>query len=267
MILARLELATSRVALFGIPRNLVNVPLPAPASQAFACGCYPDLLNSLFRYAVENPQWFPGGDDRGYRAVQAAIAELTAVHIDGMVVVTLDGFVRLIDAIGGLDIVTPYAVYDPRYPHENGTQHEEIFIPAGSHHLDGHMALAFARSRYQDSDYDRMFRQQLVLTSLRRQVNPCDLVFRIPELLDIARDSLWTNLPIEALPDLLAAAAGVKVDRIVRHQLWPPQIHELLDPASVALVREIVANPFVVEGASPRPSASASPTPEPAPAC
>ena len=265
MILLSVDMATGRAAMFGIPRNLMNVPLPEGAAPAFpACGCFPDFLSGLSRYASENPQWFPGGDSRGYLALQDAVSVMTGRQLDGMLVVTLQGFVDLVDALGGLDIYTPYSLYDAMYPHENGRRHEVLWIPAGQHHFDGHTALAFARSRNQDTDYDRMWRQQLTLTSLRQQLDPCTLIIRIPELLDIARDSLWTNMPIEQLPDLLNLAARVKTDKIARYQFWPPEIHENLDAESLALIRQMVADAFPpISSASPDASASAPATPAP----
>ena len=272
MILLSVDVASGKAAMFGIPRNMKNVPLPDGPADAFACRCFPDIINGLYVYAGANPQWFPGGDSRGYLALQGAISELTGVRLDGMLVVTLQGFVQLVDALGGLDIYTPYSLYDANYPHEDGHHHEAVWIPAGQHHFDGHTALAFARSRHQDTDYDRMWRQQLTLKALRQQLDPCGLIVRIPELLDIARDSLWTNMPIEQLPDLFNLAARVKTDKLALYQFWPPNIHETLDAPSLALIREMVTEPFPAGGAAasptPRPTKADLPTaPSPASGC
>jgi LCP family protein required for cell wall assembly len=261
MMLLSVDLATARAALFGIPRNLVNVPLPAGPAALFACGCYPDLLNSLFRYAEDRPALFRGGDDRGYLALQDAVGELTGRQVDGMVVVTLAGFVRLVDALGGLDISTPYRLYDPHYPSEDGIHHEVVDIAAGQHHFSGHEALAYARSRHQDSDYGRMERQQLVITALRRQVCPSQLIFRIPGLLEIARDSLWTNLPVDQLPDLLELGDRVRTDRLAHYQFVPPGIPEYLTSAAVAQVQAMVADPWLPQPTPVPSGASPSPTP------
>jgi LCP family protein required for cell wall assembly len=269
MILLSVDVATGRAALFGIPRNMINVPLPDGPADFFECRCYPDLLNSLFTYAIAHPEYFPGVDEeRGYRAVQDAIATLTGADIDGQVVVTLNGFVRLVDALGGLDINVPYAVYDARYPPPDGSSNVEIYIPAGQQHMNGWTALAYARSRHQDNDYNRMDRQQLVLRALRRQVDPCILIPRITELLDVARDSLWTNVPIAQLPDLFSLGARVDAGSIARYQFWPPTIKERLDGVSIALVQRWVATAFDNPPTpTPIPSASGTPAATPAPLC
>lgn len=263
MILLSVDVATGRAAMFGIPRNMINVPLPEGPASAFACGCYPDLLNSLYVYAGAHPELFRGGDSRGYLAVQDAVAEMTGLALDGMVVVTLQGFVRLVDALGGVDMTTPYNLYDSHYPLEDGSGSIELWIPAGVHHFDGHTALAYARSRHQDNDYNRMDRQQSVLLALRREMRPCDLIVRIPDLLDIAKDSLWTNLSIRQLPDLLQLAQGVHTDHIAQFQFWPPEIPETMTVTGLQRIRAMVADPFsTLPSASPLPS-GATPTPAP----
>ena len=263
MVILSVEVTTGRAAMFGVPRNLLDVPLPDDPAQAFDCRCFPDLLNSLFRYAVENPEIFPGDDEeRGYRAVQEAIAKLTGLQIDGQVVVTLRGFVDLVDALGGLDMTTKDSVYDAEYPDPLGTHNVVLYIPQGFHHFDGWHALAYARSRHQDNDYNRMNRQQEVLRAMRQQLDPCTLIPRIPELLDIARDSLWTNIPIERLPDLFEIGARVRADSIVSYQFWPPEIKERLDFESINKIRLMVRNAFS-EAPTPTPAPSSTGTPAP----
>jgi len=270
MELLSIEISTGRAALFGIPRNLVNAPLPPGPAGAFECRCYPDLLNSLFVYATEHPEWFPGSDEeRGYRAVQDAVERMVGVQIDGQVVVTLNGFVRLVDAFGGIDISTPVSVFDSEYPEPDGTGNVQLWIPAGQHHFDGYTALAYTRSRHQDNDYNRMDRQQLVLLALRQQINPCSVIARIPELLDIAKDALWTNLPLSEMPDLLELGARTNLGSIARYQFWPPDINEDLDEESLTLIHQMVANPFLPIPALARAAsevALAPPVATPAPA-
>ncbi len=264
MILLSVDIATGRAAMFGIPRNMFDVPLPEGPDRAFKCGCFPDLLNGLFVYAMAHPEFFPGPDEeRGYRAVQESIAKLTGLQIDGEVVVTLQGFVHLVDALGGLDMTTNDSVYDNHYPNPMGTNNVVVSISKGHHHFDGWHALAYARSRHQDNDYNRMNRQQEVLRALRAQLDPCALIPRIPQLLDIAKASLWTNIPVEKLPDIFEIAARVKAGSIAQYQFWPPDINEHLDLESINKIRLMVRTAFVVPIPAPNPSSSLTPTPAP----
>jgi LCP family protein required for cell wall assembly len=264
MVILSVDISTGRAALFGVPRNLMNVPLPSGPAQHFQCGCYPDLLNSIYVYATAHPDVFPGTtDERGYRAVQDAIAQLTGLQIDGEVVVTLRGFVRLVDALGGLDMTTKDSVYDARYPDPLSTHDVKLYISRGFHHFDGWHALAYARSRHQDNDYNRMNRQQEVLRALRAELDPCTLIPRIPELLDIAKDSLWTNIPLDKMPDLFEIAARVSAHSIASYQFWPPDIAERLDARSIERVRLMVVTAFFGATASTSPEPSSNPTPAP----
>jgi hypothetical protein len=161
-------------------------------------------------------------------------------------------------------MTTKDSIYDARYPDPLSTRNVVLYIPRGFHHFDGWHALAYARSRHQDNDYNRMNRQQEVLRAMRQQFDPCVIIPRIPELLDIARDSLWTNIPIERLPDLFEIGARVSARSIASYQFWPPEIHEHLDFDSINKVRLMVRTAFSAAPgatATPRPSSSATPAP------
>ncbi|MET1232523.1 MAG: hypothetical protein ABWY52_06705, partial [Candidatus Limnocylindrales bacterium] len=65
------DVKSGEAALFSIPRNMVNVPLPKESRRAFSCGCFPQLINALYVYASGHPRYFPGNEDvRGLRALQ-----------------------------------------------------------------------------------------------------------------------------------------------------------------------------------------------------
>jgi len=83
-------------------------------------------------------------------------------EITHYVLIDFDGFRRLIDAVGGIDIDVPKRLYDASYPTRNWG-YTVVDIPAGLQHFDGDKALKYARSRYSTSDFDRSKRQQLIL--------------------------------------------------------------------------------------------------------
>ena len=260
LIVLSVDVRSGEAALFSIPRNLVNVPLPKESRQAFACRCFPEMINALYVYASQHPGQFPGKDEtRGLRAVQMAIGTLIGRKLDGMVVVELQGFVKLIDAVGGLDITVPEPVYDARYPLENGRGSVEIHIRAGKQHMNGRKALMYARSRHQDSDYGRMERQQIVLSALGRQLQKEQLLVQLPELMKIARKHLWTNLKLRDLPTLVQLAEATDIKGMTRIRFVPPTYPEYLGRAAIKRIRTVVAEVF--DGAVPRetPSASGSP--------
>ena len=81
------------------------------------------------------------------RLLKAAVGSLLGVHIDYMVTIDLLGFKRLVDTLGGVDITVTRGVYDSFYFDENKVQ-TGFYIEPGQYHMDGHTALAYARSRF-----------------------------------------------------------------------------------------------------------------------
>jgi LCP family protein required for cell wall assembly len=244
MIVLSLDVAKERAALFGIPRNLIGVPLAPEDAAAFPDGRFPGLLNALYVYAMGHPEVFPGGEARGFRAVSGAVQELIGVPLDGMVVVNLAGFVQLVDALGGLWINVPARLVDAGYPLEDGTGYIAIDIQPGCQQLDGRMALAYARSRHQDSDYGRMGRQQLVLVALRQQLDLMALLPRIPRLLTIARDNLWMTIDPADMAGILRVADRVGVKRMTTVLFVPPRYPEYIDSGEIEQIRTVVRDVF-----------------------
>ncbi len=254
MILLSVDVASGRAAMFGFPRNMVGVPLPAETAGAVPGGRFPGLLNALYVYANAHPDQFPGGRTRGFRAVGGAIETLAGVHLDGIAVVDLAGFVRLVDAIGGVDITIPEPLHDMMYPLEDGSGLVQIYFPAGRQHLDGHRALMYVRSRHQDSDYGRMERQQAMLLAIRRDLNPCTLIPNIAKLLKIARDDLWTNLSPKDLPSLFSLAARTNT-RQVKTILFAPSAYPAhLTDDEIGRIRRVVRTVFAGPAPSPLPT-------------
>jgi len=263
MMLLTIDLATNKAALASFPRNLLNTPLPKPHSKAFANGRYPDYLNALWRYADEHPsKRFPGGDkSRGFRAISATLGYLAGVDVDGLAFLDLNGFVKFVDVLGGLDITVPYAIYDARYPKEDGSGYRVLSISAGKHHFDGSGALAFARSRHQDSDYGRMERQQIVLVAIRRQTKVCGLLTQLPKLVRIAKKSMYTNIPLDDLAPFMAIAVKVRSSKIRLLQFTPEFGYpEYVTTSSVLRMRKAIANAFGKSTAAQAPDGSGDPS-------
>jgi LCP family protein required for cell wall assembly len=250
MIVLSVDVESARAVMFGIPRNLINVPLPPESADAFASGRYPNLLNSLYVYAMGHPKYFPGGQAAGFRALSGAIQQLVGVPIDGAIVVNLTGFVDLIDAVNGLWVDVPYTLYDQHYPSGNGQI--TVYVPAGCQKLDGTEALEYARSRHSSDDYSRMRRQQLVITSLAHQLDPIKLLPKLPKLLDIAGDNLWTTIDENEIANLAVLAARVDARRIRSVMIEPPEYPEVLTTAAIRHVRDTVRGIF--DGTSDGPA-------------
>jgi polyisoprenyl-teichoic acid--peptidoglycan teichoic acid transferase len=205
MIVADVEPATGRVVLFGLPRNLVRVPLPPGPDRAFGCHCFPHPLNELYAYAQEHPALFPGAASPGVNALRGAAEELLGIHIDYHALVDLKGFIDMVNALGGVTIWLTEPIHVEVDRLGKGRGGPAFDLQPGRRHLDGQTALAYARSRKTTSDYDRMRRQRCLLGALARQADTGRLLRAFPTLVRTAKRDVSTDIPLERLPGLLGA--------------------------------------------------------------
>lgn len=222
MIVVTVDRETAQAALFGVPRNLVNVPLPEGPASAFSCRCWPDLLNALYAYGWERPDLFPGGDNPGATALMGAIGELLGLPVDHYALVDMAGFVEVIDVLGGVEIDVPEEVLVRLSPPKEGEGWQVYDIKPGRQHLDGREALAYARSREGGSDYDRMLRQRCLIGAIAKEADAGSLLRRYPKLAKVAKASVTTDIPLDALPDLIELADRVETDRVIAVGFGPP---------------------------------------------
>jgi len=216
MIVVSIDPETGWTAMLSVPRNNMNVLYPPtlPAYNAYDCNCNPQLLNLLYGWAFSHEELFPGSDNPGGVAMKETLGYLLGIDIHYFALVDLVGFVDIIDALGGITINVQDAVYDDNYPHEDGTR-EIIDIPVGIQEMDGHTALAYARSRVQTDDYNRMGRQRCVLEALAQQADPVTLVNELPTIIPAMADSLVTDIPVSQFPDFLDLLSVADLETIV----------------------------------------------------
>jgi polyisoprenyl-teichoic acid--peptidoglycan teichoic acid transferase len=223
MIVASVDPASRQVALISVPRNLTHVPLVGKARDAFPCHCFPDLLNALYRYAQANPRYFPEGPDRGAMAVTRTVENLVKLKIDEYVMVDMQGFVDVVDALGGVTVrVTEHVNFRLTSP-VSGRQWPLVDLPPGRYHFDGLHALAYVRSRSADDDYHRMRRQRCMLAGLAGQANLSNVLRALPRLLQAARRSVSTNIPRNQLPQLAMLATKMRGAHVTTLGLGPPR--------------------------------------------
>jgi LCP family protein required for cell wall assembly len=217
VIVAHVETATGRTTLFSLPRNLENLPFPPDSPLAAA---YPNgfeagsesesLLNAVYRNGpAEHPGILGATDDPGADFLKLGVGEALGLPIDYFMLVNLDGFSRLVDALGGIALNVNY------YVPINGQTSEGIlpdgYIPPGPHqHMDGTRALDYARGRFGLSDYLRMDRQRCVLKAIVDAADPVTLLSQYQELAATTEDIVSTDVPAGVLGDMIDLAFRVK---------------------------------------------------------
>ncbi len=223
MITVSIDPVTGESAMFSVPRNWTYSPLPE-GMGVWDCDCYPELINELWVMGERYPDAFPGPGTPSENAVKGVIGEFLGLNIDYYAMVNLDGFVDVVDALGGVSIYVPSKVIDEEYPHEDGTV-ERIEIDQGWQDLDGHLALAYSRTRHQDSDYFRMNRQRCVIEAMMEQADPASLILNFGKLADVIKNTMLTDIPIDALPQLIELLPSVDLDNVVSVRFIPPEYH------------------------------------------
>ncbi len=241
LIVVSIDPGTKQVAMFSLPRDTVDVPVPpGPARQAFGA-VYTKKINAWFTSVRNRADLFPGTDvTRGYNGLKAIIGNLYGLDIKYFVEVNFEGFKSVVDALGGVTINVQIPVVDDRYPGDSGSL-ERIYIPSGIQHMDGAQALQYARSRHTSSDFDRGQRQQRVLLSLKEQADPQALIPRLPELVNALKRAVRTDLPVDQLDELLGLASQVDTKDIRSYVFAPPLYgQEILNSPRGYIIEPIV---------------------------
>jgi polyisoprenyl-teichoic acid--peptidoglycan teichoic acid transferase len=269
VIVASVDTETGDTVLFSLPRNLEDLPFPADSPLAEV---YPDgfeganesdsLLNAVYR---TGPAWYPDilgpTDDPGADFLKLGVGEALGLHIDYFVLVNLDGFSRLVDALGGITVNVNY------YVPINGISGQELpddyIEPGPDQHMDGWTALQFARGRYGLTDYDRMDRQRCTINAIIAAADPVTLLERYQELAATTRDIVSTDIPRSALDDFVDLAFMVK-DAEVRSVVFDDTV---INPAypDYDRIRAIVEEALDPAPAADDDAANGTPTPTPTP--
>jgi LCP family protein required for cell wall assembly len=222
LITVSIDPVSKQVAMFSLPRDTVDVPVPPGAAQRVWGRSYGNKINSFFIQNRRRSDLWPGNDrTRGYNALKGVIGELYDLKVRYFVEVNFNGFKKVIDALGGVTINVQVPVVDDQFPGTTGRP-QRVYIPSGLQHMDGDQALRYARSRHTSTDFDRAARQQRVLLSLREQADPQTLIPKLPQLVQALKSAVRTDIPVSQLDELLGLASQVDTANIRSYVFSPP---------------------------------------------
>ena len=217
MILVTIHEESGRMAMISIPRNMYKMKFPPGSAMAneFPQG-FPELANAIYPYVFTHEDisatYVRGDLQPEALALASAISYSMEITIDDYVLVNMQGFLEIIDALGGVTLTLDKELPMPGNIPGAKTQYPP-FIGPGEVTMDGTTALGFARSRSGDSDYGRMGRQRQLLTAIASQVEGSDILLRFPNLTEIMRWTVRTSLSageFSSLVDRLRSGASVK---------------------------------------------------------
>ncbi|HXC76413.1 MAG TPA: LCP family protein [Candidatus Acidoferrum sp.] len=207
MIIVRFNPAAKKVTMLSIPRDLW-VPLSTGGTSK---------IDGAYSYG-------------GAGAAIATVENNFGIKIDAYIWIGLAGLVNVINAIGGIDVVTQAPVFDDFYPYDIGPgnpyRYLRVAVMAGPQHLDGIHALEYVRSRHNDlqSDFGRSARQQVVLLALRAkaaQISAED----VPLLAAALKGQIKTDMSLSRIATLLPLAGSIDIKNIQQVVLLPPYTH------------------------------------------
>lgn len=262
--LASIDAETGAVVQVGIPRNLVGAPFPddSPMAERFGDGFdeFDGYMNAVYTYAQENPDLYPDAVDPGAEAVKDAVEGVTGLAVQYYVLIDMQGFERLVDALGGvkIDVRT-------RVPRASVNEAEATsFIEPGVQRLNGVDALWFTRSRFDSTDYDRMARQRCVMSAMLAQIDPQTVILRFKDIAVASAGIISTDMPESDLGGFADLALKARAQPITTVQLVPPQI-DTGDP-DFDVTRQLVADAVAASEAAVTEAPEQDAPVEPAPA-
>ncbi|MFD2674586.1 LCP family protein [Gulosibacter bifidus] len=202
------------------------------------------------------------GSDPGIEATRDAVEWITGLQIHYYVMVDMSGFAALVDAMGGVEVDVKervgLGINDDGSP---DWQPPSVYIEPGKQTLNGEMALWYARSRYETTDYARMKRQRELQDAIIAQL-PKAMMSRSSQILKAIEEVVRTDIPegaVGLVADLALKSRGR--DDNVRVDLAPPvlEIEDITPDYEYA--RELIHKGFA--GEAPPTEAPAAPEEEP----
>ncbi|WP_233193272.1 LCP family protein [Cryobacterium sp. Y29] len=260
-----IDATTGQATTISLPRNLEDAPFSAGSSLGAlypegygatdGCDVSACMLNSIFTEAeLKRPEYYPNavaeGSSPGIEATREAAQGITGLTIQYFVLIDMQGFSDLIDALGGVDIDVQNRV--PVHTDETFTKVLFWFEP-GMQHMDGYHALWFARSRHGTSDYDRMQRQTQMQEALLAQASPANVLTKFQGVAAAGSRVVKTDVPQGMLGYFVNLASKTKELPVISVPLIPVNGVDPEDPDYSAIQAMIAA------ALAPAPSATATP--------
>lgn len=127
----------------------------------------------------------------GTEMVIDTVENFLEVPIDYFIKVNFDGFIHIIDEIGGITVDVPFD-----FSEDTTKKGEKVYFKKGTMHLNGEEALAYVRMRKQDprGDFGRNERQKQVLKATIEKALTMSTLFKVDEISEHIGDNVQTNL-------------------------------------------------------------------------
>jgi len=219
--IARVDFVTPKISMLSMPRDLwVEIP---GITEPYG-----------ITHGKLNQAYFYGGPGMGYYKGPGAGPGLLArtldlnfgLRVDHYGAVNMQTFVKIVDAVGGIDIYLPNDV-DGR-PIDDKTE-DMGYFSAGQQQFNGDQALRFARIRKKYNDFTRMDHQNMVICALKEKITRPAVLPKIPQIIAAFQGAVLTDLSLEQIGQLACLAPRLKRENI----LFTSLPEEILTPGRV----------------------------------
>ena len=194
----------NKVALISVPRDLY-VQIPGTSERG--------KLNSVYAH------WESGGKGQGIQKMEEMMGTITGLKIDHAIAMNFDGFKKLIDAVGGVDVRLAKPFSEMKQFMEGNECGGTFALPAGTSHLNGDKALCYSRARETTNDFDRSKRQQIVLKALKDKLISLGTLAdfsKVNNILNIIGANVKTDLTPEEMKGFYDQYSSMKEADIVQ---------------------------------------------------
>lgn len=256
MTIASIDASTGHTVLVSLPRNLQNVPFAedSPMRRVYPYGynCGTEcLLNAVYTTAQNRTDLYPDSSDPGLDATIDAVEGATNLKINYFVMINLNGFKGLVDAVGGveMDVKTPIAMFG------KDDAYKQTYIDPGLQKLDGQQALWYARSRVGGDDFTRMGRQKCLMAAMLSQLSPQKVLVNATKIAESGKELLSTNIPAVELGQFADLALKSRSGKIAVVSLVPPAVSTVTP--NYPAIHEMVQT--AIDKSEAAPSSSAAP--------
>ena len=221
VILLSMNVRSGKTIMFSLPRNMMNAQFPedSPLHELYPEGYngYDDpafyMLNAIYGQVPQNhPEVLGKSDNEGADAIKQAVSGSLGIAVDYYVLANLDGFKKMVDALGGItvNINKPVAIQGDT---DRGIPPIGYLDPGPKQHLDGYHALWFARGRWGSDDYERMDRQRCAIDAMIKAADPLTLLRKYTDIAAATKDIIFTDIPLAIAPAFTKLALKVKDEK------------------------------------------------------
>lgn len=299
IMVARVKPKNEKITLISIPRDLwVNLPLDGDNTVGYK-------LNAA--YAI-------GGDDKKYpnkkieftgsagggEMSKYIIGKVLGFDIDYFIALDFQGFTKIIDNLGVVDVKILQAFDDPLYPIEGmeadlcnktpeeissteatisalmfeqsfACRYESLHFDKGVVHMDGKTALKYARSRHSTidgGDFNRANRQRQILLAVKEKVISLNLVYKIIPIINTLSRNLQTDIDLPQMQKFISQASTISQYKITSVALTDKDVlmqgrspdHQMILLPKLGIDDFSQIHQFITNGGVP-PTSAPSPIP------